>query len=446
MSQPKAASRTAGLPSWNRVRAAWTPSAAQDLTGVPTGRDARLDMFRGIALVMIFINHVPGTVYEQFTSRNFGFSDAAEAFVFMSGMAAGLAYSNGFRFGSFLSAAARVWARARQLYFVHITITLLSLGIFAAAAMWFGLPEVLGTNNITPVIQRPLSAMIGIPLLTHQLGYLNILPLYTLLLLATPLILLAGLRWPWAVLAVSALVWAIAGQFRLNLPNFPNSGGWFFNPFAWQVLFVVGLLSGAAIKGGKRLVPYNPALFAWAAGFVVFVFLWMKVPFVGNIGRQFLGLLSEAGAPFYLTWFDKTFLALPRLLHALALFYVLGHLPVMVQLAQSRFAAPFRTMGRQGLAVFATGTVLSMLLQVVKSPRDPDPFFDGMILGGGLLALWALAYGLNALATLKSGPVPRTTSEAQPTPARPASSLRPGQRLADDTNPGIAQPAPAPGR
>ena len=63
------------------------------------GRDARLDMFRGLALIMIFVNHVPGTIYETYTSRNFGFSDAAEAFVFMSGMAAGLAYSGRFRTG-----------------------------------------------------------------------------------------------------------------------------------------------------------------------------------------------------------------------------------------------------------------------------------------------------------------------------------------------------------
>ena len=62
-----------------------------DMVRPPGGRDARLDMFRGLALVMIFINHVPGTFYETLTSRNFGFSDAAEAFVFMSGLAAGLA-------------------------------------------------------------------------------------------------------------------------------------------------------------------------------------------------------------------------------------------------------------------------------------------------------------------------------------------------------------------
>src|SRR6187549_3406077 len=126
MSLPDTTSyRSAGLLGPNWMRAIWASPAARDAAGIPTGRDMRLDMFRGIALVMIFINHVPGTVYELFTSRNFGFSDAAEAFVFMSGMAAGLAYSNRFRSGNLWAATAKVWARARQLYFVHIVITML---------------------------------------------------------------------------------------------------------------------------------------------------------------------------------------------------------------------------------------------------------------------------------------------------------------------------------
>jgi len=394
--------RSAGLlgPSW--MRAIWAPAVARDASGVTAGRDARLDMFRGIALVMIFINHVPGTIYETFTNRNFGFSDAAEAFVFMSGMAAGLAYSNGYRSGNLWLAIARVWARARQLYFVHITITMLCLGIFAAAALWFGLPEVMQKNNITPIYGQPLSTLIGIPLLSHQLGYLNILPLYTMLLLATPVFLVVGLRRPWLLLVLSIALWAAAGQFRLNLPNFPTSGGWFFNPFSWQILFVVGLLSGVAMKAGKRFIPYHPILFGLASAFVVFVLLWMKIPELGEAGRGVLAMIADAGAPFYITWFDKTFLALPRLLHALALFYVLGHLPIMRTIAASAVAAPFRLLGRQGLAVFAAGTVISMFLQVVKTPRQPDPLFDGLILAGGLLVLLALAWILTRTAELRA--------------------------------------------
>ena len=122
----------------------------------PIARDQRLDMFRGLALVMIFINHAPGTLYENWTSRNFGFSDAAEAFVLMSGIAAGLAYSNAFRSGPLWPAVARVWARARTLYFVHLVTTLMTLAIFAAAALWFGIDQPLGSNNVGQLFQHPL--------------------------------------------------------------------------------------------------------------------------------------------------------------------------------------------------------------------------------------------------------------------------------------------------
>ncbi|MDB5613795.1 MAG: hypothetical protein JWQ22_1448, partial [Devosia sp.] len=243
--------------------------------------------------------------------------------------------------------------------------------------------------------------LIGIPLLTHQLGYLNILPLYMTLLLATPLILMAGLRKPWLVLIASVALWVVAGQFRLNLPAFPNPGGWFFNPFSWQILFVIGLLSGAAMKVRGRFIPWSPVLFWLAAAFLVFTLLWMKVPPVGPTMNRAMGWLSSMGVPFYITWFDKTFLSLPRLLHALALFYVLGSLPIMRRVAASAIATPLRLMGRQGLAVFATGTVLSMLLQSVKAANPGnDPIFDGIILGSGLIFLVALAWVLTKTAEI----------------------------------------------
>ncbi len=412
MSLHDGASRSSPLLSWRGVRAAFVPQPSHDTTGTLIGRDPRLDMFRGLALVMIFINHVPGTIYETFTNRNFGFSDSAEAFVFMSGMAAGLAYSGAFRSGSLWSAVMRVWARARQLYFVHIAITMLCLAIFAGAALWFDLPAVLMTNNVEPVLRYPLQSLIGIPLLTHQLGYLNILPLYAVLLLVAPIFILVGLRWPRITFVASIAIWALAGQFRINLPNFPNSGGWFFNPFSWQILFVTGLLSGMAMKARSVFIPYNRVLYGLAAAFLVFVLFWVKVPEVGAAGRSVLTRIADAGAPFYITWFDKSFLALPRLLHALALFYVLGHMPLMLHFARSRYAAPLRTLGRQGLAVFATGTVISLFLQVVKTPRQPDPLFDGMILGAGLLVLLALASVLNHTAALRSKAAPARVAAA----------------------------------
>ena len=384
----------------------FAPTWSADGGGEPLrGRDPRLDMFRGLALVMIFINHVPGTVYENFTNRNFGFSDAAEAFVFMSGMAAGLAYSGKFitanSWGTYWTAIARVWARARQLYFVHLTITLLALGIFAFAALQFGMWEMLDRNNVAQIFAHPAGAMLGIPTMMHQLGYLNILPLYIMLLLATPLLLALGIRWPVPVVIGSIVLWAVAGQFRINLPNYPTSGGWFFNPFSWQLIFVIGLLSGVAMKRGTTFVPRSPVLLAVCAAFVVFVLVWVKVKAVGDTGLKTLGWFSGLGLPFYITWFDKTFLALPRLLHALAVFYVLGHLDIVRRFAGTAVAAPLRLLGRQGLAVFATGTVLSMALQTVKTATQPDPILDGLMLGGGLVFLCGLAWALTKTAELK---------------------------------------------
>lgn len=390
--------------AWERVGAGWsrmvgdTPAAAGSSAPVP--RDARLDMFRGLALVMIFINHVPGTVYENFTNRNLGFSDAAEAFVFMSGMAAGLAYSGRFHTGSLWLAIAKIWARARQLYFVHLAITMASLAIFAATALWFGQHEVLTRNNIAILFTQPLASLIGIPLMGHQLGYLNILPLYITLLLATPLFLWVGLRWPLALLGASVALWALAGQFRLNLPNYPTPGGWFFNPLAWQLLFVTGLLCGVAMKQGRQFFPRTQLLFVLALAWVLIVLFWVKLPPIASGGMAVLNAMSKAGLPFYITWFDKTFLALPRLSHALALFYVMASLGAIRHFAQTSWAAPLRLLGRQGLAVFAAGTVLSMALQAIRTPLGNDVLLDGLLLAGGLALQLGLAWALTRTAEM----------------------------------------------
>jgi hypothetical protein len=367
----------------------------------PGGRDLRLDMFRGLALVMIYINHVPGTVFERWTSRNFGFSDAAEAFVLMSGIAAGLAYSRRFEIEPLWAATARVWARARYLYFVHIAMTVICLGIFAFAAKVFGLYEMLGRNNVAPLFRDPLGVMIGIPTLLHQLGYLNILPLYSVLLLAAPFAILVGLRRPALLLYGSVALWALAAHFRWNIPAYPNPGGWFFSPFTWQLLFVVGLIGGIGMRRGEGLFRFNRHAFVLALVIVVGSLLWLRVPGVAPVAHAGLRAGAEAGLPYYFTGFDKTYSALLRVAHALALAYVLSSIPFMFRVAASRFAEPLVMMGRYGLAVFAAGTVISMALQAVKVGIEADTAMDAALLGAGLAVQIALAYALAATARLR---------------------------------------------
>ncbi len=126
------------------------------LRATASPRDLRLDVFRGLALVMIFINHVPGTIYEHLTTRNFGLSDAAEAFVLMSGVAAGMAYSPDFRQSPYWPGIARVWHRAWTLYLVHLTLTVWALAIASAAALWLGSTQSISMNEIDKLFERPL--------------------------------------------------------------------------------------------------------------------------------------------------------------------------------------------------------------------------------------------------------------------------------------------------
>lgn len=376
------------------------------------GRDPRLDVLRGIALVTIFINHVPRNVYEQWTSRNFGFSDAAEGFVLMSGIAAGLAYSGAFGRLPFMDAALRVWRRARKLYLVHLLAIALALAVLAVGYFGFETADLARRTNYLRFAEQPFMASIGAITLGYQIAYFNILPLYVVLLLATPFFILIGRRSILAMVGVSMLIWILAGSFRLNLPNFPGQGGWFFNPVAWQFLFVIGLAGGMSMRQGRSLVPWNPWLFAAAASYLVFSYLWMHFRMGGLPGGRYV--------PFFIGSFDKAYLPLPRLLHVLALAYLLVNMSWVFTACRSRFAAPLEMLGRNGLPVFATGSVIAIVLQVYREIVPTGVLVDTFLLAGGLL----LQYWVAVLAS-NAGPV-KVSAPAQ---KQPATRSRPARKV-----------------
>lgn len=361
---------------------------------IPSTRDPRLDVFRGLCLVMIFINHVPGNAYEDWTSRNFGFSDAAEGFVLMSGIAAGLAYSADFRDRSMRlwTGLARVWRRVWTLYLVHILTTFAALAAAAAVALWLGNAESLFENQMKWIWQDPLRTFVGLILLTHQFGYVNILPLYLALLAVSPLLLFAAWRRPLWLMAASVLLWLAAGIWRLGPPNYPSSGTWFFNPLTWQVIFVTGLLTGVALKEGRRLVPVRRWLQLLTGLFLLYAALSVQIPTVSKMTGNTLWFIRETlHLPWNLTAFDKTYVTAPRLLHILALAYFLSTFPAIRRACASRLAAPFELLGRQALPVFALGSVLCIGLQGVKHVTGDTLLVDTLLIAGGLALQFALA-------------------------------------------------------
>ena len=358
-----------------------------------TARDPRLDVLRGLCLVMIFINHVPGNALEVLTTRNFGFSDAAEGFVMMSGIAAGIAYGPDFRApGRFWTGLTRCWKRAWTLYLVHIMTCLVALGLAAATAKYLGAGEILLKNNMAAVWKKPLEVMIGLPALTHQFGYVNILPMYLVLLLATPFALPLAWRAPRALILGSVALWLASAWFRLGFPNYPQPGYWFFNPFSWQLIFVVGLLTGVFMRQGQRLVPVRRGLLIASLVFLAVSAALVQHPVLNQyMGRTLWFAQDKLGLPWFVTAFDKTYVSVPRLLHILALTYVLSALPLVKRASAHRLAQPFALLGRQALPVFALGSVLCIGAQGIMFATGPGFGIDLALVGGGLAAQWALA-------------------------------------------------------
>lgn len=384
-----------------------TPAPEAQIIAAPRPkkvRDRRIDMFRGLALAMIFINHVPGTIYEMATSRNFGFSDAAEGFVFLSGVSAALAYAAAMGGAKLWPGVSKIWGRAWTLYLVHLLVTVWVIGIAAATMRFGGQSDLLLKDNIQYLFKDMAGVLTGLPLMTHQIGYVNILPMYAMLLLACPFLILAAQRRPGWTLAGSVALWVASGLFMLDMPNFPTPGGWFLNPLSWQLLFVLGLLTGLALRRGERFVPRHKGLIALAVGVLILSLVWVKAPAFADRANAFLGKLSTMGVPALVRNFDKTYLSVPRLAHALALVYLMTALPVVQTLANSRWAEPLAQMGRVALPVFALGTIFSFAARAVKAVWGDSLLLDTALIGGGIVALWAFAFCLErARAAAKAG-------------------------------------------
>ena len=351
---------------------------------MPSARDTRIDVLRALALITIFINHIPQNPLEQLTSKNFGFSDAAEAFVLISGVSAALAYGSRFLSGAGLATSLKMWRRAGVLYLAQLGTTMATLAIFAFFSLHFAVPELMTQINIRPVMDDTAAALVGIVTLGHQLGYNNILSMYAVVLLALPVSLLIARAFGiGAMVAASGALWLAAGIFRIGPPNFPNDGVWFLNPLSWQFLFVIGVAGALHVKRGGSL-PQSPFLALAAACYLLVAYAWVKIPL--------WGIDASFGLPTVLTGFDKTYLSGPRLLHVLAAAYLVAALPRLSSLFRLPKTNPLAVMGRHGLAVFVLGTILAMAAQAWRMVHIPSPAGDVAIILAGIGAQFALAY------------------------------------------------------
>ena len=356
-----------------------------------TERDHRIDFFRGLALIVIFWDHVPHNPLGQITLRNVGFSDAAEVFVFLAGYAAVLAYGKILARDGYLIACVKILRRAWVLYVVHIFLLAMLMGIVFFANSHVETRDLVEEMGMHHFISNPQQALIDELLLRFKPNLMDPLPLYIVLLAGLPLVLPIFVRKPWVVVAMSFAVYLTVPLFGWNLAAIKD-GVWYFNPVAWQLLFVLG--GAAAIHTQRPRLPdrrpllrqplfVSAALYAGVAGVLTVLWRWPQ--------------LHDAMVPTSLSNLlypiSKTDLSPVRLLHFLALAYVTAKLLPDTGWTQNWLARQCSRMGRYSLEVFCLGVLLAPLADMINALTD-DAFamqiFTALVGAGlmGLLGVW----------------------------------------------------------
>jgi len=336
-------------------------------------RDLRLDFFRGLALFCIFIDHLPNNVLAEFTLQSLMFSDAAEVFILISGYAAGMVYGRVLERQGFVVAGVRIYQRVWQLYVAHVFLFMIYMAMVAYTVDALNnalYAEEFGAANF---LDQPGLALVNALLLQFQPAFMDILPLYIGLLAVLPLVL-AGFRFSaLTMLIISFTLWLMVQlDSRIALPTYPGPDGvWYFNPLAWQALFLFGAWLGwRNIHGGVSWLSYR-WLFWLAAGLSLAGFLirfnWTLHGFYDPIP---VPISSKLLWPFL----SKTDLGLLRFVNVLAAALLVSWLiRPRARFLSSPAAWPFLICGRNSLYIFCLGILLSIVGHLVL-----NEFFGGI--------------------------------------------------------------------
>jgi hypothetical protein len=366
-----------------------------------TNRDSRIDFMRGIALLTIFIDHLPDNLLSLVTIRNFGFSDASEIFVLLAGYSAMLAYGRSFARDGIVAGLRKVVVRCLHIYAAQAALLVFTLVVIGAWLRHFD----IDLDSVSSFIQSGMDGLKHGLLLKAQPSSLNILPLYIVLLGFFPAFFaLIRLSKIVAVL-VSGGLWLSANLMPdLNLTNWLNGAGWYFNPFAWQFLFVIGMLAAqiAARRGGDLPASLWLRLPAW--GYLLFAFV-VAGPWVSwGLTHE---LLVPTGDP------EKTVLAPVRLFNVMAIALLALSSQRFRGFASSRLAYLPVACGRNSLEVFAAGTVLTIAGSAVI--RTFDMSAAGTIVYSlvGVALLMALGVALERVRRPNGGPARHASAKPE---------------------------------
>ncbi len=350
-------------------------------------RELRLDLFRGLALWLIFVDHLPTNILTWLTIRNYGFSDATEIFIFISGYTAAFVYGRAMLEVGFVVASARILRRVWQIYVAHVFLFTIFLAEISYVATRFDNPLYSEEMGILDFLKQPDVTIVQALLLRFRPVNMDVLPLYIVLMLFLPLILWL-MKWRADVtLGLSVLLYAVTWQFDLYLSAYPN-GFWAFNPFAWQLLFVFG--AWCALGGARRMSRIlSSKVTLWICiAYLAFAFFVTMTWYFPQISYLLPKWLEKWMYPI-----TKTDLDVLRFAHFLALAALtVRFLPRDWPPLKSIWLRPLILCGQHSLEIFCLGVFLAFAGHFVLAEVSGGAAMHFVISLSGILIMSGMAW------------------------------------------------------
>jgi hypothetical protein len=354
-------------------------------------RQWELDAMRGLMLVLMTLTHLPTKLADPL-GQPLGYVSAAEGFVLLSAYMAGRVYSaKADRQGAEAMKSA-FFNRALKLYACQLALVLFAFT--AVAGLGLALREGAVTDLLSFFLERPVVATLSAGLLLYSPALLDILPIYIVFMLVSPLLLLHGKEHGWrGVLALSLALW-FGAQFGLGPALYQLAFGWFdmpvryrdmgaFEIFAWQFLWTLGLWMGTEHSRPDHAPTRFPRwMIRTALALAVVAFLW----------RHAVGQTPMPDGSVVNLMFDKWHLGPLRLINLLALLVLVMHFGPWLQRHLPRWR-PLETLGQAALPVFCAHLVMALLaLAMFGAANAGRPAsVDLLILFVGFYTLWVVA-------------------------------------------------------